>query len=305
MRVSRGVTDCVPFCLMLLLAGCSTSGGSFVIFPNDSQLIDQAEYVASVTSPRQHTPRELQKVAIPTYFAQPGDSLLIEVTDLDADLRLPADQTVSIDGTLDLGKYGAIRVAGMSLEQIERVVHAAVQDAEPNEKIRPLNVRSISAESVVYYVLGEVNSPGSYPLMGHETALDAILTAGGLSDRAESSRIILSRPTLDGCRIVMPICYDQIVQLGDTTSNYQVMPGDRIFVTTRSMCDQLKFWRNRSLCCETPACRCPEPNYPLRGESPWIIEPNATISDRQAVIHMHDVEEHDESLLEIVTPDAR
>ena len=34
----------------------------------------------------------------------------------------------------------------------------------------------------------------------------------------------------DGCRVVLPICYDNIVQLGDTSTNYQLAPGDRIFV---------------------------------------------------------------------------
>jgi hypothetical protein len=55
--------------------------------------------------------------------------------------------------------------------------------------------------------------------------------------------MILSRPTApDCCRIVVPICYDEIVQHGDTTTNYQLMPGDRIFVPSQSVCEACCGW---------------------------------------------------------------
>ena len=80
-------------------------------------------------------------------------------------------------------------------------------------------------------MLGQVKPPGSFPLQGRETALDAIVAAGGLERRASRANIILSRPTApDGCRVVLPVCYRQIVQLGDTATNYQLQPGDRIYV---------------------------------------------------------------------------
>ncbi|HUG90175.1 MAG TPA: SLBB domain-containing protein, partial [Planctomycetaceae bacterium] len=89
--------------------------------------------------------------------------------------------------------------------------------------------------SAVYYVLGDVSAPGHYPFLGRETALDAILAAGGLSARGSRCDIILSRPSPPGeCRTVLPICYDHIVQLGDTSTNYQIAPGDRIYVASRS-----------------------------------------------------------------------
>jgi hypothetical protein len=104
--------------------------------------------------------------------------------------------------------------------------------------------------SKVYYVLGEVNAPGAFPLTGRETVLDGILAAGGLTDRASHSHIILSRPSPpDHCRIVLSICYGEIVQLGDTTTNYQLAPGDRIFVASKSTCEQLFPWsRAKSSC---------------------------------------------------------
>jgi len=237
---------------LLPAAGCTTGGGN-ALFPNDHRLLTSALDLAANARPLSVPTRELQKQALEAYYIQPGDVLLLEVLDLEADIRLPADQTVMPDGTIDLGEYGRPVVAGMTIEQIEAVVLYAVQAVEEDQTIKPINVRLNVAESAVYYVLGEVNAPGSYPLIGRETVLDAIVTAGGLSDRASDCQIILSRPTPpSSCRIVLPVCYDRIVQLGDTTTNYQIRPGDRVFVATRTCPEALKFWNNG--CPNCPEC---------------------------------------------------
>ena len=128
-------------------------------------------------------------------------------------------------------------VAGKTVEAVEATVQAIVQAKTPDAGM--INVRLVGRNSKVYYVLGQVNAPGSFPLQGRETVLDGIVAAGGLNTRASRSNIILSRPTVpDGCRIVLPVCYRQIVQLGDTTTNYQLQPGDRIYVPAMS------FWES-------------------------------------------------------------
>jgi polysaccharide export outer membrane protein len=40
--------------------------------------------------------------------------------------------------------------------------------------------------------------------------------------------------------VVLPVCYRQIVQLGDTSTNYQVLPGDRIYVPSMTLHDDIK-----------------------------------------------------------------
>lgn len=113
-------------------------------------------------------------------------------------------------------------------------------------------MRLVKSQSAVYYVLGAVDSPGAYGLLGSETVLDAILNAGGLKEQASQCGILLVRPSPPGgCRIIMPVCYRQIVQLGDTTTNYQVMPGDRIFVAEKCGLER------RCKLCEEAACPCP------------------------------------------------
>src|SRR5262249_37300259 len=127
--------------------------------------------------------------------------------------------------------------------------------------VGPITVRLVTRQSKVFYVLGDVNAPGAFPLNGRETVLDGILAAGGLTDRACRHGIILSRPTHpDACRVVLPICYNEIVQLGDTATNYQLQPGDRIFVPSRSFWEELCPWlaKKEKDCspCARPAVPC-------------------------------------------------
>ena len=104
-----------------------------------------------------------------------------------------------------------------------------------------VSVRLVNWDSKRFYVLGEVNSPGSFNFVGNETVLDAIVQAGGLNSKANQHQIIVTRPTpCDSCRTVMRVCYQQIVQLGDSSTNYQLQPGDRVFVPSLTFAEDLK-----------------------------------------------------------------
>ena len=118
------------------------------------------------------------------------------------------------------------------------VLDRAISNALIKNKV---NSRLVNWDSKRIYVLGEVNSPGSFVFLGNETILDAILEAGGLNTNANQHQIIISRPSdCNSCRTVMQVCYDQVVQLGDTSTNYQLQPGDRVFVPTLTFCEDLK-----------------------------------------------------------------
>lgn len=182
-------------------------------------------------------PTELTKQVLPNHTLQPGDTILLEVLDDDSTLRFPADQTVMPDGSIDLAQFGRVVVASMSPEQAEGMIQNIIA-TNGNESVA-INVRLIQPVHR-FYVVGEVNSPGSYPLKGHESVLDAIMKAGGLTDEASACDILLARPTTPcSCRVTLPVCYRSITQLGDTSTNYHLQPGDRIVVARQSKCEEL------------------------------------------------------------------
>lgn len=218
--------------LLLVAAGCETLGLS----PPNNQLLPVTKEMRNTAPMPPAVARELAKELHPAFVVEPGDVLLVQPADLDAPLRLPPDQTVLADGTIDLGVYGRPVAAGKTLPQIEAEVKQIVHAREKGKDATAVTVRLIGRNSKVYYVLGEVNAPGAFPINGRETVLDGIIAAGGITRRASEQNVVLSRPTPpDGCRVVFPVCYTNIVQLGDTTTNYQLQPGDRIFVPGKGM----------------------------------------------------------------------
>jgi protein involved in polysaccharide export with SLBB domain len=238
-----------------LLVGCASSSGNiFGLGTPVNRLTDDAKYLRSAYPEPLPIPRELDKRVAMPYIVEPGDVLLVQPTNLDSPVRLPGDQTVLPDGTIQLGRYGQILVAGKAIPQIEADVRVQVE--AQTKDAGPITARLVTRVSKVYYVLGEVNAPGAFPLQGRETVLDAIIAAGGLNDRGSRKFITLSRPThADSCRVVLPICYNNIVQLGDSSTNYQIAAGDRIFVPTRGKEDCGR--KEKQTC---PPCNCPQ--YP-------------------------------------------
>lgn len=286
--------------LLVSCLGCSTLG--LTLYPAGAVLTTEADAVLASSRIPQGIARENAKVALPSHILQPGDAVLVEPANLERDLRLPADQTVMSDGSLDLGAYGRVIVAGREIEQAEMLIEQQIvsqireqraacrqyanetDQATIDSKVLPdacdgiaINVRLLEPVQH-FYVLGEVNAPGSYPLSGYETVLDAIVAAGGLSSTANPCKILLARPTDPcDCRITLPVCYREIVQLGNTASNYQLQPNDRIFVASRSCMDELLFWRASKPCERCAGCNkaCRDPS--LVSSAPMAIEGNAMI----------------------------
>lgn len=257
--VRLALTAVAAGCLLGSGVGCSTSiGQTLGLAPPQHKLIPDAKaFREGAGNP--DLPRELNKTLHPAYVVEPGDVLLVQPVEFDSPVRLTGDQPILPDGTIDLGKYGRPVVAGKTVPVIEAEVQQLVRAKEKSQV--QVTVRLITRASKVYYVLGEVNAPGAFPINGRETVLDAIIAAGGLTRRAAEKQIIVSRPTpADGCRVVLPVCYPQIVQLGDTTTNFQVMPGDRIFVPGRGTFDDLCEGRGRhkQKCgpCDKPQVPC-------------------------------------------------
>lgn len=235
----RGWAKMLGWLALAAAVGCSSPGGGRLsLFPEGYRLTPEARAIRAETPPPPDIPRELEKTVAGPYVVEPSDVLVVYPASLDSPIRLPGDQPVLPDGTINLGRYGRMMVAGKTLEQIEREVNVLL--ARDIKDTGPMVVRIVSRESKVFYVQGEVNSPGAFPLRGREAVLDAIIAAGGLTNSANKRGIILSRPTApDSCRIVLPVRYNDIVQLGDTTTNYQIRCGDRVFVPSEGLWESL------------------------------------------------------------------
>lgn len=262
---------CVAFGLFLLATGCSTVGESLGFAPPTHPLSKGAKAIRDAAPVPAPVPRELAMELLPAHIVEPGDTLLVQPVELDAPVRLPPDQPVQPDGTIDLGKYGRPVAAGKTLPEVEAIVRDAIKAKEKDAPA--VTVRLLARPGNVFYVLGEVNAPGAFPITGHDTVLSAITQAGGPTRRASEQNIILSRPTApEGCRLVYPVCYTNIVQLGDTTTNYQLRPGDRIFVASKGTLEGLLPARcQKGGACNQPQVPCFSGACGTVGTGPAIV----------------------------------
>ncbi|WP_165073573.1 polysaccharide biosynthesis/export family protein [Paludisphaera rhizosphaerae] len=179
-------------------------------------------------------PRELEKTSMPRYVVEPPDELDVTVKPSLSDWTI-GSFTVQPDGVIDLGLYGDVYVAGLTLEQIEAKVaeqlmlEALSRGQKPTEPYR-VSARISNSQSKYYYVMGTVASEGAFPLKGNETVLDAILKAG-LKSNSLPEKAYLSRPHPNGGpEQVLQIDWCGIKERGETLTNYQLFPGDRIVV---------------------------------------------------------------------------
>jgi polysaccharide export outer membrane protein len=178
------------------------------------------------------SPRELNKVSLPAYVIEPPDELEISARPESLGLTM-RNVVVRQDGVIDLGFYGEAYVAGLTVREAEldltRHIAGAATQKEINEPVQ-VSLRLVNgAKSKHYYVLGTVNAPGAYPITGNDTVLDAIVQ-GGLKSNSLPDKAYLARPHPDGGPDqVLRIDWDRI-KMGDTQTNYQLMPGDRVVV---------------------------------------------------------------------------
>jgi protein involved in polysaccharide export with SLBB domain len=143
------------------------------------------------------------------------------------------EHLVTPDGTINLGTYGPVYVAGLTLTQARCVIEKHLSHYVLNPQI---SLSVFAYNSKVYYVIFDGGGYGQqvyrFPITGNETVLDAISNVAGLPAVASKRRLWLARPAPAGhpCDQVLPIDWLAITQGGSTATNYQLFPGDRIYV---------------------------------------------------------------------------
>ncbi len=178
-------------------------------------------------------PHELQKVVLPRHVVAPSDELRVSVRPATLGFE---DRTVVVqsDGLIDLDFFGETLAAGLTLPDLEQRIAQQIQPLAVSQHVREpvqVAVRLLDGSKTRrFYVLGTVTTPGSFTLTGRETVLDGVLLAG-LRSNSLPEKAYLARPhPVGGPDQVLKIDWFGITQRGDTTTNYQLMPGDRIYV---------------------------------------------------------------------------
>ncbi len=146
------------------------------------------------------------------------------------------EHLVRQDGTIRLGTYGSVYVAGLTLAEakcaVERHLAQFVQGPE-------IALDVFACNSKVYYVIYDGAGFGQQvfrlPITGNETVLDAISSVACLPALAPKKCIWVARPAPcdSPCVQILPVDWRAITTAGSTCTNYQIFPGDRIYVASQ------------------------------------------------------------------------
>lgn len=155
----------------------------------------------------------------------------VSLADTAAKQQVAGQHLVGPDGTVTLGSYGSVSVVGLNLAQAKAAIEQYLARDLENPEI---SLDVFAYNSKVYYVVTQGAGLGDgvyrFPVTGNETVLDAISQVNGLNQVA-SKKIWIARPTDDrNSPQILPVTWEEITADAYAGSNYQIMPGDRIFI---------------------------------------------------------------------------
>jgi len=146
--------------------------------------------------------------------------------------QVVGEHLVGPDGRVNLGTYGSVYVSGKTIDQARKEIEMQLSNYLEDPKVV---VDVLAYNSKKYYVVtqgaGFGDNVQEAPITGNETVLDAIARIGGIS-QLSSSKIWIARPAPNGvgCEQILPVNWVNISRGASTATNYQLMPGDRLFI---------------------------------------------------------------------------
>ena len=120
-------------------------------------------------------------------------------------------------GNITMPLLGQVAAANRIVTQLQAEITAALDKdyiVNPRVSIEVLNYRP-------FYILGQVNAPGSYPYVSGMDVRQAVAIAGGFTRRARTSTVTVIRESAEGT-----------VEI-EATPDVPVLPGDTIEVERR------------------------------------------------------------------------
>lgn len=159
------------------------------------------------------TPEEMEVRS--EYQLGAGDELRITVF---GEAELTGQFRVGSQGTIAYPLVGDVYAAGLTVTEFTQSLQQALLAyiRAPNVSVQVTNYRP-------FYILGEVQRPGTYPYSTDLTVLNAVATAGGFTYRANRRRVYIRRAN-EAEERSYPLTIATPVLPGDT-----VRIGERLF----------------------------------------------------------------------------
>jgi polysaccharide export outer membrane protein len=126
------------------------------------------------------------------------------------------------DGKISIPLIGEVQAAGLTPEKLSISIAEGLQKVMVHPEVT-VGVEKVNSKK--YYIQGEVNRPGSYPLVIDTTVLEALVNAGGFREFANTKKIVILRGSER-----LKFNYHEVTKGKKMEQNILVKPGDQIIV---------------------------------------------------------------------------
>ena len=168
------------------------------------------------------------------YVVGPQDVLKITIFD---EPTMSGTYRVDADGSFQYPMLGRVVASGMRVRDIAQMLKTKLEDGFIKRAQVAVDVDQFRSRSV--FVVGEVRSPGKYPMTGQMSLLEALAAAGSPTPTASSEVLILRPRDAASAAALTPDQVEQTnvqrinlgdLQLGRLAGNVTLMEGDTIYV---------------------------------------------------------------------------
>lgn len=156
------------------------------------------------------------------------------------------DQTVNVqpDGFVSLAGVGDLHLQGLTTQESI----TAIQEAYGKILHEPIVTLELKDFNKPYFtVAGQVHKPGKFDLRGYTTATEAVAMAGGLTEAAKHSQVLVFRRVNNNWYQVRQLNMKRILQGRDVDEDMEIRPGDMVFVPQNLISKVKKFIPNEGV----------------------------------------------------------
>jgi polysaccharide export outer membrane protein len=154
-----------------------------------------------------------------TYVVGAEDVLAIKVWN---EVQLTGAYIVRPDGKISMPLIGEVQAATLTPEKLAANVTESLSKFINHPDVT-VSVQQVNSKK--YFIMGEVQKTGAFPLVVPTTVLEALVNAGGFRDFAKKSNIIIIRGPQR-----FRFNYNNVTKGKDRNQNILLEPGDQIIV---------------------------------------------------------------------------
>lgn len=175
------------------------------------------------------------------YRIGPGDQLYVDFGIIVEGRDVFTRALVKPDGMVDLPYVGEVRVSGFSTTEVDSLLARLYSKVYVNARITTA-VTEVAGNLV--HVLGEVEKPGSYPMLPNGTALQAVAQAGGFRKDAARGDVLVIRRTGPKEVAVKKLDLKKLLSKHEATADVMLRRFDIVYVNRSAIGDVNSFLTN-------------------------------------------------------------